>query len=327
MVRYLKKVYFKNDKRVAAFVVCVGIATGFWFLNALSKTYTVDITVPVRYINLPNNKTLSNQLPNQFDLTIKARGFTILRSQIGFLFMPLEFNVNNMTDNRMMDRRKSSFSFPVRQFLTELSNQLSSELEIMSMTPDTLFFQFGHMRQKKVKVKTMVQVNLKKQFYVSGDIITNPDSVVVNGPQAILDTLHFVLTEAQRFIAIDKSIQTEVRLQKIKDSYFEPQNVIIHIPIEEYTEAELSVPIHLANRPSGINIKFFPPKVKVTFLVGLSRFRDIRPEDFKLNVNYSEIKEGKPRLKITCETNPPYLYDFKIAPEEIEYLIENQEND
>jgi hypothetical protein len=322
-VRYLKKIYFKNDKRVAAFVVCVFIATGFWFLNALSKTYTVDMIVPVKYINLPNNKTLSNQLPDQFDLKISAHGFTILRYQVSFLLMPLEFNVNDMTDDRMMDRRKSSFAFPTRQFLPDLSYQLSSELNILSMNPDTLYFKFDHMGRKRVKVIPMVKVNLKKQFQISGDIKTSPDSVTVNGPQSVLDTLHFVLTETKKFNTVDQSLQTEALLQKQKDIFLEPNTVVINIPVEEYTEAQLSVPIMLTNQPPKMNIKLFPAKVKVTFLVGLSRFQEMHPEDFKLTVNYSEIKDGKERLKITSESTPAYLYDLKITPEEIEYLIEN----
>jgi hypothetical protein len=322
-VRYLKKIYFKNDKRVAAFVVCVFIATGFWFLNALSKTYTVDMIVPVKYINLPNNKTLSNQLPDQFDLKISAHGFTILRYQVSFLLMPLEFNVNDMTDDRMMDRRKSSFAFPTRQFLPDLSYQLSSELNILSMNPDTLYFKFDHMGRKRVKVIPMVKVNLKKQFQISGDIKTSPDSVTVNGPQSVLDTLHFVLTETKKFNTVDQSLQTEALLQKQKDIFLEPNTVDINIPVEEYTEAQLSVPIMLTNQPPKMNIKLFPAKVKVTFLVGLSRFQEMHPEDFKLTVNYSEIKDGKERLKITSESTPAYLYDLKITPEEIEYLIEN----
>ncbi len=322
-VKYLKKVYFKNDRRVAAFVVCVGIATGFWFLNALSKTYTVDMSVPVKYVNLPNNKTLSNQLPAQFDLKIKAHGFTILRHQLSFIFMPLEFDVNDLTDNRLMDRKKNSFVFSTRQFLTKLSYQLSNEMEILSMNPDTLYFKFDKVGQKLVKVKAMVKVNLKKQYQISGDIKTTPDSVVINGPQSMLDTLRLALTEMQKFNDVDQLIQSEVSLQKIRDTFFEPQKVVIDIPVEEYTEAQLSVPVILADRPSDLNIKLFPAKVKISFLVALSRFQEMRPEDFKLSVAFSDIREGKQRLKIISKSTPAYLYELKINPEEIEYLIEN----
>ena len=214
-VRYITKAYFKNDKRVFTFVVCIAIATGFWFLNALSKTYTVEMSVPVKYVNLPDNKTISNHLPEKFDLRIKAHGFTILRSQVNFFFVPLEFNVNDMTSNRMMENKKSMYAFPTRQFLPDLSYQLSNELEITNMTPDTLYFIFGEMWQKRVKVRPLVQLNLKKQFQVSGEIKTIPDSVTVSGPKSVLDTLYSVITEKQKFDEVDQLIQTEASLQKI----------------------------------------------------------------------------------------------------------------
>ena len=281
------------------------------------------MTIPVSYTNLPNNKTLENQLPDKFDLTIKSHGFNILREEVGSLFSPFEFNVKEMTGNRMMDSKKSSFAFPSTQFLTELSNQLSSEMDILSMSPDTLFFKFGNMAHKLVKVKPMLKVIPKKQYEISGDIKTIPDSVLVNGPQYIIDTLRFVMTELQKFNSVDEQIKTEAPLSKINEVYFNTQQVEINIPVEEYTEAQLSVPVFMKDKSSGVNVKLFPEKVKVTFQVGLSRFTEIRPEDFKLSVTYFDISEGKQRLKVNIESIPAYLYDLKITPEEIEYLIQN----
>jgi len=316
-------VYFKNDKRVAAYLVCVVIATVFWFLNALSKTYTVDVIAPVSYVNLPANKTLANNLPDEVELTIKAHGFTILRRKLSFLISPLEFNVNDLTNNRMIDNRKSSFVFPTRLFLNELAYQLSNDLEILSMNPDTMYFKFDKMGQKKVKVKPIVQVNLKKQFQISGDIVTIPDSIIVNGPQSTLDTLHFVYSVKKQFAAVNEPIRTEVNIKPIKELFFEPQTVKMVIPIEEFTEAQQSVPLVFENLPDNMNIKLFPARVKVSFQVGLSRFSGIHPEDFKLSVDYSDILNGKQRLKITINSNPAFIYALKITPEEIEYLIEN----
>jgi len=322
-VKYLKKVYFRNDKRVAAYFVCVVIASVFWFLNALSKTYTVKIVAPVEYVNFPNNKTLANNLPEKFEMTIRSHGFTILRRKLIFLLGPLSFNVNEMTNNRMIENKKTSFAFPTRQFLTEMSYQLSNDMEILNMTPDTLFFRFDQMSQKQVKVKPLVNVNLKKQFQISEKITTSPNTVVVNGPQSTLDTLQFVYTKAKEFNAVDQSIQVKAEISPIKELFFDPQSVELSIPVEEYTEAQLSVPVMLTDTPANVKVKLFPARVKVSFLVGLSRFSDIHPEDFKLAVSYSDIEGGQQRLRIKTLSAPAFLYDIKIAPEEIEYLIEN----
>ena len=49
----------------------------------------------------------------------------------------------------------------------------------------------------------------------------------------------------------------------------------------------------------------------------------MKPEDFKLTVSYTNIIEGKLRLKIAVQSTPSYIYDLKITPEELVYLIEN----
>ena len=322
-MKYLKKVYFRNDKRVAAYLVCVAIATVFWFLNALSKTYTEDINVPVSFVNFPNNKTLASKPPEQFDLKIEAHGFTILRYKLSFFFVPLEFNVNEMTRNRMTESNKNSFAFPSRQFLTELSYQMSNEVKIQSMSPDTLFFRFDQMGQKRVRVKPVLKINLKKQFEISGDIKITPDSILVNGPQSVLDSLRFIPTETLLLEGANHTVSSQSRISPIKGLYFETPSVKVNIPIEEYTEEQLSVPVVLANQPPDLKVKLFPSKVKISFQVGLSRFSQIHPEDFKLSVSYSDIKEGKLRLKINPELNPAYIYALKINPEELEYLIES----
>lgn len=321
--KYLKKVYFRNDKRVAAYVVCVAIASGFWFLNALGKTYTEDVTVPVSYVNFPNNKTIASKPAEQFEMRIKARGFTILRQKMSFLFLPLEFNVNEMTRNRMQESKNSSFAFPARLFYSELSNQLSNEVDILSMSPDTLFFKFDQMGTKRVKVMPVMNLNLKKQFQISGEILTNPDSVTVSGAQSSIDTLQFVYTEAILSKNVSQPITTDVKIRRINEIYFNRRSVEVTIPIEEYTEAQQLVPVELAEQPIAGRVKLFPSKVKISYQIGLSRFSQIHPEDFKLTVSYQDIKDGKQRLKISAKTTPAFIYALKISPEELEYLIEN----
>jgi len=323
VAKYLKKVYFRNDKRVVAYLICVVIATFFWFLNALSKNYTVDMVVPVSYYNFPDNKTLSSKPPDQFNLKVKAHGFTILRHRLSLFFIPMDFNVNDLTNNLMADNHKSNYAFPARQFLTEIAYLLSNDMEILSMTPDTLSFKFDQMGQKRIKVKPSLIVNLKKQYRISGNVQSTPDSVTVYGPQQAIDTLQYARTEALRFDNADEPVKEKALINKIKDIYFEPRQIELSFPVEEYTESQQSVQVQVNNQPANLNVKLFPPKVKVTFQVGLSRFSEIKPEDFKLAVSYNDIIEGKLRLKIAVESTPSFIYDLKITPEELEYLIEN----
>lgn len=281
--------------------------------------------VPVTYTNLPKNKILANKLPDKLELTIKAHGFHILKHKISYLFSPLEFNIKEMTDNRMNISKRSNFVYPSRQFMAELSNQLSNEneMEIIRIKPDTLFFKFDKMGQKWVKIKPLVTVDLEKQYQISGEITTSPDSVLANGPQSVLDTLEIVTTNLKRFNSVTYPVKESVSLPKLNEVFLDTSNVTVNIPVEEYTEEQLSIPVRLTGQPSDVVVKLFPEKVKLTFQVGLSRFHDINPEDFTLTVSYNDIKEDKQRLKVKVESFPSFLYDLKVTPDEIEYLIQH----
>jgi hypothetical protein len=196
-------------------------------------------------------------------------------------------------------------------------------MEVVKMSPDTLFFKFDKLSEKRIKIKPLVDLQLDKQYQISGNIQTIPDSITINGPQSILDTIRYLSTEKKPFKNVDEEINEQIALAKIRETFYERQTVKLIVPVEEYTETQLLVPVELPDSPADKKIKLFPAKVKVVFKVSLSRFSEIKPEDFKLIVTYNEIVEGKQRLKVFIESTPPFLYDLKIVPEELEYLIEN----
>ena len=64
MIDFFKSVFsIQFKEKVFVFLICLGLSSFLWFLNALDKHYTDRISVPVRYINIPVNKKSSGPLP------------------------------------------------------------------------------------------------------------------------------------------------------------------------------------------------------------------------------------------------------------------------
>lgn len=61
-------------RNVVTYGICVIIATVLWFLNALNKEYTTEITYPIKYTELPKGKLLVSEPPKEMTLAIKAHG-------------------------------------------------------------------------------------------------------------------------------------------------------------------------------------------------------------------------------------------------------------
>ena len=317
-----KQVLRRPDKRVIIYLVCVGIATVFWFLNMLGKNYTADLDLPVRYGNLPKNQVLINKLPRKLTLHVNAFGFTLLRHKLNLTFSPLVFNLDDITRDMMESDKRSEYHIVTSPYLSEIADQLSSDVHVLGISPDTLHFNFDKVVPRKIKVYPNVRVEPKRQFNVSGPIRTKPDSVLVFGPRSIVDTLKFVSTQYQRFESVSEPVQKNVSLVGIANIEIKDQRVELNIPVEEFTESQMLIPLSVENKPDNINIKLFPNRVKVTFIVGLSRYSEILPSDFKLVVLWNEIIPGKSMLKVQLRAVPPFVKSVKIIPEEVEYLIE-----
>jgi hypothetical protein len=317
-----QKLRAKDNRRLMVFLVCLAIATVFWFLNALNKEYTVDLTFPVKYTNLPKNKILASSPPDHFTLKVNSWGFTILRHKLSMAFAPLVFNVNEFTAGQMENSPNSNFRIGTRKLINRFSNQVSNELKIVEIQPDSVYFTFDRVVRKKVKVKPEITYELKKQYYLSDEITTTPDSVVISGAESILDTIQFVRTRAQHYKELDKSIQRNVQLESSKNYKVEPARVILKIPLEEFTEKQVTVPITVTDVPENVNVKLFPDKAKINFMVGLSHFSDITENDFNLTVPYSGIEAKKEILKIRLNAEPQHILSVTVTPEDVEYLIE-----
>ncbi|MCW0482261.1 hypothetical protein [Gaoshiqia sediminis] len=312
----------KNDRRLIIYLICVAISTIFWFLNALNKEYSVELYFPVKYTNLPKNKLLSNTPPDRFSLKVNSYGFTILRHKLSLAFSPLVFDVNEFTGKRMETSDHAEYAIPSKQFINRISEQVSNELRITEIHPDTLYFRFDRIVAKKIAIQPNLSYELKKQHLLSSIITTQPDSAMVWGPETVLDTLQFIQTKHQHFKSLDHTIQQQVALAPNKNMVYEPNRVALNIPVEEYTEKQLMVPVTVRNLPDSVQVNLFPDKVKVNFLISLNRFSEIKPTDFLISVSFQDILNKVELLDLKLESQPPYSFSVSFSPEKVEYLIE-----
>ena len=64
-------------------------------------------------------------------------------------------------------------------------------------------------------------------------------------------------------------------LRPVRGAKFIPDQVEMNVMIDLYTEKTVEVPVFGVNFPGSKDLRTFPSKVKVTFRVGMSRFKEI----------------------------------------------------
>lgn len=313
---------FRNNKQLLIFLICLAIATVLWFLNALGKYYSTTVSYPVKYVNLPKSRFISNKLPDRLDFHVEAYGFTLLRHKLSLSFSPILLNVTEITKNIVSGN--GIYNVYTSGLIKDISSQVSNEISIKAVLPEVLSIHLDSLRTKPVPVKPNVIINFVSQYNVKDSVNTLPDRVFITGPASLIDTIKFIRTENRLFDKVDTDIEKVIPLEHPENTTVKPEKVTLQIQVEKYTEKELKIPVKVIDTIPGAEVKLFPSEVRVNFLVGLSNFEKISPADFMACVNPENITPDKSSLDVIIAKSPPNVQITRIYPQAVEFLTENK---
>lgn len=312
----------RHDKRIFVFSICLLIATTLWFLDALSKNYTTTLSYNVKYVNPPENLFLANSPPSKIDLRVQAHGFALLRHKLAYSFSPILLDLTDFSAN--MDSTLYSFEVTGENLIDRVGNQISKELVVSDISPRSFLLKFDHLETKMVHVKPMVILNFKPQFNLTGDIVLIPDSVEISGPAGHIDTISDLTTVPVTFNDLETRIEQAVQVFHPTRTRISPERVILHVPVERFTEKKITLSLQIINLPKDVQIKLFPQQVTISFMVGLSNYESISPADFAAYVDYNQVASERETLEVQVESKPLFIQQVKAAPSSVEYLIETE---
>jgi hypothetical protein len=322
--KYLKRLSdlrLLQQRRLLTFIFFVFLAAVFWFARSMSEMYEEEVTYPVRYVNLPENKVLVNKPPEKLRLTIRAKGFSILRSKLNLNLVPLKFNISSFSLN---STGTDSFYIVTRTVKDILAAELD-QVTILDIAPDTLFFSFTETAIKKVPVRAVLDLHDKffqQQFMQNGSIATIPDSIIISGPGVLLRKINQVDTEPIQFNNLADTAEARFLLKPIDMVTFSQQHVQVTIPVDRFTEVEERVSVVPVNVPDSLNMIAVPGQVTITYLVCLSNYNKLTNNPPTPNIDYNMLKERQvTRLTVFLTDTPGIILNVRFNPTEIEFLI------
>jgi hypothetical protein len=312
----------KYQQKILLFLFFVLLSTIFWVIRSLSEVYEAEILYPVKYADIPENKVLISEPPDKLKLKVRAIGRTILSHKYSFFLRPLRFNVSSYTMNTI----GTDSCYVLTNIAREpLSNELGN-LTILDISPDTLFFRFTEMLTKKVGIRQNIANYpdiFARQYMINGKLTFVPDSIIVSGPQSIIDTLKDVCTEPVSLNNVNDSIEKVCVLNKIDQLTYSRKKVKLLIPVDKYTEHSYLANIKKVNVPDTLVLKTFPSSVRITYTITLSYFNKLEPAMLEPYVDYNSIESPmSSKLKVMLDGVPDYVHTLTIYPSSVEFLIE-----
>lgn len=309
----------KLTRNIYVFLSCLILSLSLWFLTTMNRMHTDTVKIPVRYINLPENKMVLNDLPDYITVSIKAKGFRLLSNYIFKNWNSLEVNVDSQKD--MLKGKLNYWVLPLQNKREELSKQFGSDITIQNIEPDSIYFQFDFKSSKKVPVVFSGQINYQKQYGQSSTLLIQPDSILISGTSDLLKMTDSVTTEHVVTDVLTQDFQNEVKLKPIKGLKYSHQQVSIYIPVEQLTEKKMEIPVNISGVPQDETMKIIPDKVWVNLLVPVSKFALIKEDLIQVTAEYPQKKSAIQKVILKITRKPDFVKIQSIDPLAVKYIV------
>ncbi len=326
--RNIKRLFLKTKKQTRDFLLSAKsreffvflcfffIAAGFWLLQTLNNDYETEFSIPVRLRNVPENVVITSEPVSEVRVRVRDKGTVLLNYMLGKNFYPVILDFKNYIN---MGNHVQVQTSQVQKWIT---GQLNASTALLSMKPDTLEYYYSTGVSKMIPVKLCGNVSAGEQYYLPDTLFT-PDSVRVYAPSDALDTMKVAYTLPLNLDNITDTLEREVTLSAPKGAKYIPASVKLTLPVDMYTEKTVEVPLRGVNFPADKVLRAFPSKIKISFQVGMGRFRQITADDFHLVVSYEElVRLGSEKYTVKLRTLPEGVSHVRFNPEQVDFLIE-----
>lgn len=312
-------VFSTVNKEFLIFLFFLGLSGGFWLLATLNETYEKDFIVPIHLTNLPKDVVITSNDDDVVRVTLRDKGFTIM----GYLYTerlrPIVLNFANYAN-----KSRGKGVIPAADIQKQLYTHLSGSTKIVSVKPDKLEFFFNYGESKRVPVRLLGNIQPGDQRYLANYKFI-PEYVTVYANNKELRSIKEVQTEELNIVNFSDTMVQTVALHRIEGVKIVPSTVRLALYPDVLTEESVEVPVSAENLPGDKVLRTFPSKVKVHFIVGVSRVRSIKADAFKVVVNYADlVNQPADKCTLYLRKVPQGVRKARLEINHVDYLIEQK---
>ena len=303
------------NKEFLIFLFFLALSGAFWLLMTLNETMEREFKIPMRLSGVPRNAVITGELPDTVRVTVRDKGFTL----VTYDFRPLVFRFSNYADE---DEGKGMI--PLADVQKQVLSQMYGSSKLLQVKPGAFDFCFTYGTSKKVPVVFRGKITTNKSYYLAHTEFY-PSMVTVYANKQQLDKLQTVEIEPFNYRNLQDTIRQAVKIRKIRGVKIVPPTVRLSVYPDVLTEEAIEVPITAINMPPGMVLRTFPSKVTVRFTIGASLFRTIKPNLFKVVVDYEELAANpSDKCTLLLRSVPRSVSKASLEIDRVDYLLEQQ---
>lgn len=269
--------YLHKGEILVVFLIGFVLALVLWLLVNLGKEYNITLDVPIRTAEVSEEMAFAEKPPENATIGISGEGWKMLSlyrnpPEISIIYNDGEVNISDLVHEQLG-------TFP--------------EVTVHKVEPASITLETVPKTSKRVPVAPNLDVRLRTQYEIMGDIRVRPDSVTVTGAETIIDTIQSWPTSLLRLRDIQDRVEREVPLESSDlQLRFDTSRVQVSFDVTEFTEGEIRIYVRARNVPEGWQVRFNPSVITVRYDVPIEHFSEAHEMvPFEAYVDYETIEQ------------------------------------
>lgn len=262
-------------EKIIVFAVAYVIAVISWLMVNLDREFNLELEIPVSSASISADRALVSPIPSTITVGVSGEGWKLLNLYNSPPILPLN-----------LEQSQINMFEQVRTLLGT-----SQDITVTKVQPSILNVQTEDRITRRVPVDLQLDLGLRRQFSLIGDVHVFPDSVTITGARSRVENIESWPTKPVSLEGVRESLNMMVELESpIAVVSLNTSYVTIEAEIAEFTEGEVRVPIVVSDAPTGREVNFTPSTVLVRYAVPIEEYAQSQEEiPFRVYVPYSQI--------------------------------------
>lgn len=301
------------------FIACLFISASLWVLVQTSKWDVFKFYIAYEIEDIPKNYRIVGPQPRQALIHHNTNGLNFLYNQ---LFQKKSFYFD-FPKSKVHPYSGSLKYILVHDLLRSKNLFQSNGSSIVSVEPDTIFFESGKMYSKVVPLSIQLESTFKEGFFPVSKPIPAVKEVTIKGKKDLLKTIDtlFLPVKIKEPISENKLFTAELPTKgPLSTLEMIPSIINCRLDVEKYTEKEVLVKINPINIPAGMKVKLLPDKATVRTSIPLSHYEEVTEDIFTISADFSQTLSNN-RIRLKLEKAPYYCLNTRLENNFVEFIL------
>ncbi len=285
-----------------------------WFYVITDNNFEYALKVPVHLINMPSDWMLTQPIP----LHIK-----VLFSGSGKSLLSLHYRKKRMDIN--MKRIHNKVLLPLSIDMIQGIPEDLNVVPLKIISPESIFIELDRFITKKLPIQAQISIIPMDGYTQVGEISILPDSLVVSGPQSLVNNIDKIMTEEKTYRNLVKPLSNKIAIipPQWETVQYAASQTTFYADIQRIGEKTISeIPVQVIGLPKNMKATVIPSTLSVKLQGGVKILSKIKKEDIKATIDFRKRTLYDRKKMPAIIKLPPEISLSDVRPEFFELVVE-----